>query len=102
MGIQKSGTCELLKEQEIQVGDLSPAIRVRVYRDGEKLLVEQSHFLKTAIQYLPYAVDQLPGSDENSALADLQNIILGFYEQAVRRGYPPSPSWLVPNSSWRQ
>lgn len=95
---------EFVSQFEVRVGDLSTAIRMRVYRrksDG-KLLVEQSHFIKTGIQYLPYAVSEFQSLDESAVVSELQKNILGFYEQAVRRGYTPSESWLVPNSSFHE
>jgi hypothetical protein len=69
--------------------------------DG-KLLIEQSHFIKTAIQYLPYAVKEFPGMDVAASLNSLEQNIQGFYDQAVRRGYTPSESWLVPNSGFHE
>ena len=64
------------------------------------LLIEQSHFIKTGIQYLPYSVNEFQSSDEEAIMCDLEKTILGFYDQAVRRGYAPSESWLVPNSAF--
>lgn len=98
----KPDTRELLFKRETRVGELNPPIQTRVYRrlSDSKIVVEQSHFLKTAIQYLPYAVNELPQEDPTIAFAELERIITYFYDQAVRRGYPPNNSWLVSNTSY--
>ncbi len=96
--------CDFKCRHEVRVGNLSTTIQMRVYRrksDG-KLLIEQSHFLKTGIQYLPYAVNEVQGEDETAALHELEQNILNFYDQAVRRGYTPSESWLIPNRAFLQ
>jgi hypothetical protein len=95
---------EFLRAYEFRIGTLSTPIRMRVFRrkaDG-KLLIEQSHFLKTSIQYLPYAVNELDSADEAVAMRELENIFLGFYDQAVRRGYPVKENWLVPNTGFQK
>jgi len=95
---------EFISQYEVRVGDIPTAICLQVYRrrsDG-KLLIEQSHFIKTGIQYLPYAVSEFQGLDETAAVSQLKKNILGFYEQAVRRGYAPAESWLVPNSNFQE
>jgi hypothetical protein len=102
----QNNTRELRREHEIQVGNLSTPICLRIYRrkaDG-MLLIEQSHFIKTGIQYLPYALNEFQTSDEtldeDMVVSNLEKTILGFYDQAVRRGHIPSESWLVPNSAF--
>jgi hypothetical protein len=102
----KSGkdSYELKCHHNVRVGNLSTTIHMRVYQrksDG-KLLIEQSHFIKTGIQYLPYAVNEMQGSDETAALHELEQNILNFYDQAVRRGYTPTEAWLIPNSSFQE
>ncbi|HUO59542.1 MAG TPA: hypothetical protein VMT82_08495 [candidate division Zixibacteria bacterium] len=93
---------EFVCEGEIRLGDLNTAIKVRVYRriSDSKIIVVQSHFLKTAIQYLPYAVHEMSQAEPSAALKELERTLVHFYEQAVRRGYTPSDSWLVPNTSY--
>ena len=92
---------QLKAEREFRVGDLSTPVRVRIYQrlsDGA-LVVEQSHFIKTSIQYLPYAVNEYSGN-EAEAFNQLVTTVTNFYEEAVRRGYQASDSWLVPNSAF--
>lgn len=75
---------------------------MRIYRKpGGRLRIEQSHFIKTGIQYLPYAVNEFQGPDESATVQELERNILNFYDQAIRRGYTPSERWLVPNSAFR-
>jgi hypothetical protein len=91
---------ELEAEREVRVGTLTTPVRLRIYRrasDGTYHLV-QSHFLKTAIQYLPHAYGGPFGGTLEEALAEHLATVTAFFEQAVRRGYPPSEDWLVPNT----
>jgi len=39
-------------------------------------------------------------AEPSAALKELERTLVHFYEQAVRRGYTPSDSWLVPNTSY--
>lgn len=94
-------TPQAAEEFQITVGELQPPIRVRVRREGDHLVVEQSHFLKTSIQYLPWAVREMAGESPRAAFDELRNTVLSFYEQAVRRGYPPKDNWLVPNTGYK-
>lgn len=92
----------LAREYHIQVGPLLPLVRVRVrLREDGGFQLQLSHFLKTSIQYLPYAIDQIAGTDEIAVIHQLEQNMQGFYEQALHRGYKPSSSWLVPNPSFR-
>jgi hypothetical protein len=89
-------------EHTFRVGQLLTPVRVRAYRrpaDGAVLL-EPSHFLKTAIQYLPHAARGPFQGTAAEAVAALAAQAAAFHEQAVRRGYPPSEDWLVPNTSF--
>jgi hypothetical protein len=100
----ENDTREFVREHELRVGNLSTPIRMLVYRrkaDG-KLLLEQSHFVKTSIQYLPYVVTELDGNDEAAAVKALQQVFIDFYDQAVRRGYVASESWVVPNANFQE
>ena len=89
-------------EHSFRVGQLRTPVRVRVFRrlaDGAVLL-EPSHFLKTAIQYLPHAYRGPFQGTAAEAVAELAAQATAFHEQAVRRGYPPSEDWLVPNTTF--
>ncbi|MDR3763910.1 MAG: hypothetical protein P4M01_07420 [Acidobacteriota bacterium] len=91
----------MAREYHIQVGTLCPFVRVRIFRrDDASFQFQLSHFLKTSIQYLPYAVDCIAADDEDAAIHQLEQNMHGFYEQALHRGYTPSASWLVPNPSY--
>ena len=84
---------------QFQVGTLATPVQVRIYRRGDgAFILEQSHFLRTAIQYLPHAYKGPFQGTLAEALAQLKGAISDFFEQAVRRGYPPSEGWLVPNT----
>jgi hypothetical protein len=101
---QNQETPEFVAEHELSVGALTTPVRIRISRrksDGA-LLVEQSHFIKTAIQYLPHSANQPFFCDESKVLDDLLATMTSFYDQAIRRGYKPSESWLVPNSGFRR
>jgi hypothetical protein len=89
-------------ERTFTVGELAAPVTVRIYRrpDGG-YHIEPSHFLKTAIQYLPHAYRGPFAGTEDEAVQQLVAAIDGFYQQAVRRGYPPSESWLVPNTDFK-
>jgi hypothetical protein len=47
-------------------------------------------------------VNELDSADEAVAMRELENIFLGFYDQAVRRGYPVKENWLVPNTGFQE
>ena len=91
----------LSTEREFRVGNLSTPVRVRIYRriSDDALIIEQSHFIKTSLQYLPYSVRDFVGT-KTEVLDQVVTTMTNFYEEAVRRGYSPSESWLVPNSNF--
>jgi hypothetical protein len=100
---QSKNPPEFVAEHELRIGALSTPIRVRLFRrqpDGA-LLVEQSHFLKTSIQYLPHTINQPFFCAENTVLDDLTATMTNFYNQAIGRGYSPSENWLVPNTGFQ-
>jgi hypothetical protein len=96
-----AATRELRTEQTFHIGQLSTPVLLRVYRlSNGGYQVEASHYLKTAIQYLAHTASPVYTCEESEALKQYQATVLGFYEQAVRRGYPPSESWLIPNPNF--
>jgi hypothetical protein len=100
---QNQETPEFVAEHELRVGALSTPVRVRISRrksDGA-LLVEQSHFIKTAIQYLPHSANQPFFCAESKALDEILGTMTSFYDQAIRRGYKPSENWLIANTGFR-
>ena len=99
---QSKNPPEFVAEHELRIGALSTPIRVRIFRrqsDGA-LLVEQSQFLKTSIQYLPHTINQPFFCPENQVLDELTATMTNFYNQAIGRGYSPSENWLVPNTGF--
>jgi hypothetical protein len=93
---------EFVAEHELHIGALTTPIRVRIFRrqsDGA-LLVEQSQFLKTSIQYLPHTINQPFFCTENTVLDELTATMTNFYNQAIGRGYSPAENWLVPNAGF--
>ena len=104
MNDQSSESLEPVSEHEIRIGQLVTPIRVRILRrasDGA-LIVRQSHFLKTAIQYLPYSVSNPSHQGESELIAELTTTLNGFYDQAIRRGYKPDENWLFENVSFNK
>jgi hypothetical protein len=96
-------TTEFLEEQELRVGDLATPILLRISRrkaDGA-LLITQSHFVKTAIQYLPYSANQPYFCPRQEAVDRILSIMKNFYDQAIRRGYKPTEGWLVENTRFK-
>lgn len=92
---------ELCAEHTIQIGQLSTPVQLRIFLLGSGgYQVESSHFLKTAIQYLPHSASPVFTCEESQVLEQYQSTLYGFYDQAIRRGYPPSESWLIPNPNF--
>ena len=104
MNDRHSDTLTPIGEHEIRIGELATPIRLRILRrssDGA-LIVRQSHFLKTAIQYLPYSVSNASHLGESELIAELTTTLNGFYDQAIRRGYKPDENWLFENVSFNK
>jgi hypothetical protein len=96
-------THEFVAEHELRIADLSTPVRVRIFRrkSDNALLTEQSHFLKTAIQYLPHTLNEPFFCSESEVLGRILATMMSFYDQAVRRGYNPSEDWLVANTRFQ-
>jgi hypothetical protein len=95
-------TQDFVAEHELHIGELSTPVRIRIWRrkaDGA-LIVEQSHSLKTGIQYLPHTANQPFTCSESEVLDKLLATMMGFYDQAVRKGYTPSEDWLMENTAF--
>jgi hypothetical protein len=90
---------QLLSEYSFRVGDLSPFIRIRLYRliDTGTVVFEQSHFIHTPTQMDAYRTSAPMGDDETEALRRAVRTIVEHYEQAKRAGHNPQDSWLEPN-----
>ncbi len=88
-------------ELELRVGDLATPVRIRILAQPDgAFLVVPSHFLKTAIQYLPDSAAHVYRCTLDEVAGQVRAGMMHFYDQAVRRGYPPSEAWLVPNGAF--
>lgn len=89
----------LVSERELHVGQLQTTIRLRIYRQGDgTLTVHQSHFLKTAVQYLPHTAQPCGFRTEQELLDSMQATLDKYFALAISRGYAPSEDWLVKNT----
>jgi hypothetical protein len=88
-----------VSEHELHVGQLQTTIRLRIYRHADgTLAVHQSHFLKTAVQYLPHTAQPGEFQTEQELLGSMQATLDKYYALAIGRGYKPSEDWLVKNT----
>jgi hypothetical protein len=101
---QIEDTADLIAEHDLHIEALTTPMHIRMYRrhsDGA-LLVEQSHFLKTDIQYLPLAINKPFFCTEQEVIDQLMATMLNFCRQAKARGFEPSEKWIVPNTAFRE
>jgi hypothetical protein len=88
-----------ISERELHVGQLQTPICLHIYRRGDgTLTIHQSHFLKTAVQYLPHTTQPCGFRTEQELLDSMQDTLDKYYALAVGRGYTPSEDWLVKNT----
>jgi hypothetical protein len=100
---QMEATSDFVGEHELHIGTLTTPMRVRIFRrhsDGA-LLVEQSHFLRTDVQYLSLTINQPFFCTESEVLDQLMATMMTFYDQAVKRDFKPSEKWLMVNSAFK-
>lgn len=90
----------LLAEYKFNLGTLSTAIRIRLYKVlwSGHIEFEQSHFLKTPILSGPYRSDATRGTDEADALRLAIRTLTTEYRRALNQGYEPQDDWLVDNA----
>lgn len=90
---------KLISEYQFTLRDLSPVITICLYKPlrGEGIEFEQSHYIHTPTQIGPYITSRPWGDDEAYALHLAITSITQYYNDAIRRGYTPDNSWLIPN-----
>lgn len=90
-----------IAERELRVGELETPVRIRIYAqpDGAFLAIP-SHYIKTAIQYLPDSAAHSYHCELDEVAGKVLAGMMHFYDQAVRRGYQPGPEWLVLNGTF--
>lgn len=82
-----------------------PTIRVRVFERESIGSTEWeyvcSHWIKTPSQAGVYTPSAPFGPSLRTAIEKAMRDYATFYLGAVRAGYKPDSSWLVPSSSWK-
>lgn len=91
-----------LSEVSFRLGDLTPKIRVRLFRypGDREIYFEQSHFLKIPDQKMADEVLLKSDKDEAYALTHAVEALTHPYEAAVTEGREPSDSWLILNDDY--
>jgi hypothetical protein len=91
-----------LSEVSFRLGDLTPKIRVRLFRypGDREVYFEQSHFFK--IPDLKTSDEALLKSDKDEAYALTHAVeaLTHPYEAALAEGREPSDSWLILNNDY--
>jgi hypothetical protein len=91
-----------LSEVAFRLGDLSPKIRVRLFRypGDREVYFEQSHFVKIPDQATSGEALLKSDKDEAYALTHAVEALTHPYEAALAKGREPSDSWLMPNDDY--
>jgi len=91
-----------LSEVAFRLGDLSPKIRVRLFRypGDREVYFEQSHFVKISEQTTSGEALLKSDKDEAYALTHAVEALTHPYEAALAEGREPSDSWLMPNDDY--
>ena len=91
-----------LSEVAFRLGDLSPKIRVRLFRypGDREVYFEQSHFVKIPEQTTSGEALLKSDKDEAYALTHAVEALIHPYEAALAEGREPSESWLMPNDDY--
>ena len=91
-----------LSEVSFRLGDLSPKIRVRLFRypGDREVYFEQSHVVKIPDQKTSDEVLLKSDKDEAYALTHAVEALTHPYEAALAEGQQPSDSWLVANDDY--
>ena len=94
-----SHAAQLQSEFTVQVGDLGPQVRFRVWRliKGVGFYFTQSHYIHTPLQAGPYRTNATYAESEADALHLAGQTLHRFYDDAVRAGKVPAEDWLVTN-----
>ena len=91
-----------LSEVSFRLGDLTPKIRVRLFRypGDREIYFQQSHFLKIPDQKISDEALLKSDKDEAYALSHAVEAFTHPYEAAVAEGREPSDSWLILNDDY--
>ena len=91
-----------LTEVAFRLGDLSPQIRVRLFRypGDREVYFEQSHFVKIPDQRTSDEAFLKSDRDEAYALTHAVEALTHPYEAALAEGLEPSDSWLILNNDY--
>ena len=78
------------------------SITIRLYEPalGDGYFFKQSHLIHTPVQAGPYMTDHATGSSEEAAVQRALETFLSYYNGAIKEGYEPEESWLVPNKNF--
>src|SRR3990170_7432279 len=90
------------RECNFLLGSLATRVCIRLHVGEDGLYSwEQSHFIRTPLQIDAYRTS-CPSSDtEERAWRAAFRTLTQQYEWALREGYKPENSWLLPNEDWR-
>ena len=88
-----------VSEVSFRLGDLTPKIRVRLFRypGDREVYFEQSHFVKIPDQRTSDEAFLKSDKDEAYALTHAVEALIHPYEAALSEGLEPSDSWLILN-----
>ena len=91
-----------VSEVSFRLGDLTPTIRVRLFRyPGDKeVYFEQSHFVKIPDQRISDETFLKSDKDEAYALTHAVEALTHPYEAALAEGLEPADSWLIVNNDY--
>ena len=91
-----------VREVTFHLGDLSPRIRIRLFRrPGDKeIYFEQSHLIQTPDLASPYVPRVKSDSNEAYALSHAIEGLTHCYDAAVMNGHEPSDAWLKQNEDF--
>ena len=94
---------KLIGGYKFYLGTLKHEITIRLFVpfQSQQILFEQSHFIHTPTQLGAYETSR-PWND--NVYAAINQVLQGFteyYNSAIRAGYEPDDSWLVPNPNFR-
>jgi hypothetical protein len=91
-----------VSEVSFRLGDLTPKIRVRLYRypGDREVYFEQSHFVKIPDQGTSDEAFLKSDKDEAYALTHAVEALTHSYEAALAGGLEPSDSWLILNDDY--
>ena len=99
-GIQSAK--RFVSEYRFYLEGIPVEITIKLYESiqGYGYLFKQSHFIHTPSQMGPYKTSEATGLSEEAAVERALETFLLDYNGAIRGGYEPQESWLVPNEKF--